>query len=83
MRPLTKEELKKIADDYKKIADDYKKFCMNCGWNVITDLPEGCICPSNEEVWQCEMYRHYHPEEVKEFERSMKEWVKQKAESEK
>ena len=63
-------------DDYKKMIDDYRKFCMNCGWNVIADLPEGCICPSGEELWQCPMYIHYHPEEVKEFDETMGEVFK-------
>lgn len=51
--------------------DDYKKFCMNCGWN---DSDFGCICPSGEQVYQCVMYMHYHPEEVEKFERCMEEW---------
>lgn len=59
--------------------DDYKRFCLNCPWN---DSDLGCTSPSGEEIWQCDMYRHYHPEEVKEFEKSMEEWAKQKTESE-
>lgn len=60
--------------------DDYKRFCLKCSWN---DADLGCTSPRGEEIWQCDMYRHYHPEEVKEFEESMEEWyAKQKAESE-
>lgn len=59
--------------------DDYRKFCMKCAWN---DSDLGCTSPSGEELWQCPMYIHYHPEEVKEFDKSMEEWAKQKAESE-
>ena len=55
------------------MEDDYKKFCMNCGWN---DCDYGCTCPTNERVYQCDMYIHYHPEEVEVFERSMEEWVR-------
>jgi hypothetical protein len=44
--------------------DDYKRFCLKCGWN---DLDYGCTSPSGEDVYQCPMYIHYHPEEVKEF----------------
>lgn len=53
--------------------DDYKRFCMKCGWN---DADYGCISPSHEEVFQCPMYMHYHPEEVKQFEKDMEEWAK-------
>lgn len=53
--------------------DDYKKFCMNCGWN---DSDFGCSCPPYEEVYQCPMYMHYHPEEVEKFEKSFEEWVR-------
>lgn len=49
--------------------DDYKYFCVKCGWN---DPDYGCTCPSGEEVWQCPMYIHYHPEEVAEFNEHMK-----------
>lgn len=52
--------------------DDYEKFCMKCGWN---DSDLGCCCPSNEEIWQCDMFRFYHPKEVIEFEKSFKEWA--------
>ena len=45
--------------------DDYRKFCMKCAWN---DSDLGCASPRGEEVWQCPMYIHYHPEEVKELE---------------
>ena len=48
--------------------DDYKKFCMNCGWN---DCDYGCTCPAYEEIYQCEMYRYYHPKEVEEFEKEL------------
>lgn len=52
--------------------DDYIKFCMKCSWN---DCDYACICPPYEEVYQCPMYRHYHPEEVEKFEKSFEEWV--------
>lgn len=45
--------------------DDYNKFCMKCSWN---DPDLGCTSPPYEDVWQCELYRFYHPEEVKKFE---------------
>ena len=45
--------------------DDYVKFCLKCGWN---DSDVGCTSPQGEDVFQCELYRHYHPEEVEEFE---------------
>lgn len=51
---------------------DYKRFCLKCGWN---DEDYGCICPSGEEVWQCPMYIHYHPDKVEEFNRQMEEWM--------
>ena len=50
------------------MIDDYKKFCIKCGWN--TEF--GCIVPDNEEVYQCAMYMHYYPEEVKKFNEDMK-----------
>ena len=53
--------------------DDYKRFCLKCSWN---DADLGCTSPSGEEVWQCEMYIHYHPEEVKEFDEMMGEVFK-------
>ena len=49
--------------------NDYRRFCLNCGWN---DSDYGCTSPSGEEVWQCPMYIHYHPEEVKKFNDDMK-----------
>jgi len=52
--------------------DDYRKFCTKCGWN---DPDYGCVSPPGEEVYQCPMYIHYHPEEVEAFNRSMEEWV--------
>lgn len=54
---------------------DYKRFCLKCGWN---DEDYGCTCPKREEVYQCPMYMHYHPEEVKQFEHDMEEWAKQR-----
>ena len=59
--------------------NDEKRFCSKCSWN---DCDYGCTCPPNEEVYQCDMYMHYHPDEVEEFEKDMKEWAKQRAESE-
>ena len=47
------------------VDEDYIKFCMKCGWN---DCDYGCTCPSYEEVFQCDMYAFYHPDEVKDFE---------------
>lgn len=55
--------------------DDYVRFCLKCTWN---DEDYGCISPSGEEVYQCPMYIHYHPEEVSEFEKYWDEWAKQK-----
>lgn len=51
--------------------DDYKRFCMKCGWN---DSDFGCTSPSGEEIYQCPMYMHYHPEEVEAFNKAMEEW---------
>lgn len=51
--------------------EDYINFCMKCGWN---DLDYGCISPRGEELYQCQMYMHYHPDEVKEFERFCMEY---------
>lgn len=48
--------------------EDYIKFCLDCEWN---DCDCGCTCPAHEEVWQCDMYRYYHPDEVEKFE---EEW---------
>lgn len=53
------------------VNDDYKRFCLKCGWN---DSDYGCTCPSHEEVWQCPMYIHYHPEEVEKFNEDMSKW---------
>lgn len=49
--------------------DDYVKFCLQCSWN---DSDYGCTSPSGEEVYQCPMYMHYHPDEVAEFEKYCK-----------
>lgn len=54
---------------------DYKRFCMRCGWN---DSDYGCMSPSHEHIWQCEMYRHYHPEEVEQFDKEMEKWAEAK-----
>lgn len=53
--------------------DDYRRFCLRCGWN---DSDYGCISPSGEEVWQCPMYQHYHPEEVEQFNQEMEEYYR-------
>lgn len=58
-----------------KTVSDEKRFCNRCGWN---DCDYGCTCPPYEEVYQCAMYMHYHPDEVKEFDKAMKEWAKLK-----
>lgn len=55
------------------IDKDYKRFCLKCGW---LDEDYGCLCPSHEEVWQCPMYIHYHPEEVEEFNKQVTEWAR-------
>ena len=54
--------------------EDYKRFCLKCGWN---DEDYGCTSPMHEAIFQCDMYRHYHPEEVRQFEKDMEEWAKQ------
>ena len=54
---------------------DYKRFCLRCVWN---DSDYGCISPAHERIWQCPMYRHYHPEEVKQFDEEMKKWSEAK-----
>lgn len=53
--------------------EDYMKYCLHCGWN---DCDFGCTCPQNEEVYQCPLYMHYHPDEVAEFEKYFIEWAK-------
>lgn len=66
--------------NYRSMSmNDEKRFCSKCSWN---DCDYGCTCPPNEEVYQCDMYMHYHPDEVEEFEKDMKEWARQRAESE-
>lgn len=50
------------------MKDDYIKYCIKCGWN--TEF--GCISPEGEEVYQCTLYIHYHPEEVKKFNEDIK-----------
>lgn len=50
-----------------------KDYCKKCNWN---DPDFGCISPSGEELWQCPLYRDTHPEEVKQFEKDMEEWLK-------
>lgn len=50
--------------------NDYKRFCLKCNWN---DPDQGCSVDPRERVYQCPMYMHYHPEEVKEFEDSFNE----------
>ena len=52
---------------------DYTRFCINCSWN---DSDFGCVCPSNEEIYQCSMYMHYHPEEVEAFNKACEDWVR-------
>lgn len=54
--------------------NDETRFCNKCGWN---DCDYGCICPSNERVYQCPLYIHYHPNEVNEFNKAMEEWQNQ------
>lgn len=54
------------------MMDDDKRFCSKCNWN---DCNYGCTCPPNEEVYQCVMYMHYHPNEVNEFNKAMEEWA--------
>lgn len=54
---------------------DFKRFCLKCGWY---DDDYGCTSPSGEEVYQCNMYRYYHPDEVKRFEDDMKSWKENK-----
>ncbi len=54
--------------------NDEKRFCSKCSWN---DSDYGCTCPPNEEVYQCDMYMHYHPDEVEQFVKDMKEWAGQ------
>lgn len=34
--------------------------------------------PKHEAVYQCPMYMHYHPEEVKQFEEEYKKWAEAK-----
>lgn len=66
--------------NYRRTSmDDEKRFCSKCNWN---DCDYGCTCPSNEEVYQCPMYMHYHPNEVEEFNKAMEKWTRQKIESE-
>ena len=48
-----------------------KDYCKSCNWN---DPDRGCFVPSGKEIWQCELYRSRHPEEVEQFEEDMKHW---------
>lgn len=54
---------------------DYKRFCLHCGW---LDADYGCMSPTHERIWQCPMYRHYHPEEVEQFDAEMEKWAEAK-----
>lgn len=56
------------------MTSDEKRFCSKCGWN---DCDYGCTCPSYEEIYQCDMYRYYHPDEVEQFDKDMMEWAKE------
>jgi len=62
------------------LDEDYKKFCLKC---VFLDEDYGCTCPPYEEVYQCDMYRHYHPQEVAEFEKYCDEYCRSNKESDK
>ena len=53
---------------------DNLDFCFKCNWN---DSDYGCTCPPNEEVYQCEIYMNNHPNEVKQFNKSMEKWAQQ------
>lgn len=59
------------------MTNDEQRFCSKCGWN---DTDYGCTSPPNEEIYQCPMYMHYHPDEVKEFEEAFEEWSKKREE---
>lgn len=59
-------------DKENQFIKDYKRFCCKCNWN---DCDYGCTCTPNEKVYQCEMYMHYNPDEVKQFNKDMEEWV--------
>lgn len=54
---------------------DYKRFCLKCSWN---DPDQGCSSDFNERVYQCPMYMHYHPDEVKEWEKDCEAWLLEK-----
>lgn len=55
--------------------NDYIRFCMKCNWN---DPDQGCTSDYSERVYQCPMYMHYHPEEVKEWEKDCIAWMSTK-----
>lgn len=52
-----------------------KDYCRKCNWN---DTDFGCIVPAGEEIYQCELYRSTHPEEVEQFEEDMRHWETRK-----
>lgn len=55
--------------------NDFWEFCARCSWY---DYDHGCTSPPYEEVYQCPMYMHYHPEEVKKFDEAMEKWEKRR-----
>lgn len=48
-----------------------KDYCKSCNWN---DPDIGCFVRLDEKVYQCELYRSRHPEEVEQFEEDMRHW---------
>lgn len=58
--------------------NDYKRFCLKCSWN---DPDQGCGVNPYERVYQCPMYMHYNPDEVKEWEKDCEAWLLEKHKS--
>lgn len=62
----------KAKEKQIEAMDDYTRFCTKCGWN---DPDYACTVNPYERIYQCDMYRYHHPEEVKEFEKACEEWA--------
>ena len=51
-----------------KERDEYYKYCCKC-W--LNNPDSGCTLLDGEEIYQCELYRNNHPEEVARFEKEI------------
>lgn len=46
-------------------VNDYHKYCLQCKWY---DGMGDCTLLKDKYIEHCRMYRHYHPQEVREYE---------------